>query len=159
MVYYVQLPWEICDRRTIEKFVSYIAGKVLQIQPKIKNSQKISPAAGSSVDYIQLHWEICDPRTIEKFMLHCWKSAPNTTEDQKFSEILPAAGSLVYNNYINIFRITWENFALKRFFAIIQIRPMIEKSQNIMSNWETFSGIRVSIFCHFCHSVLQNGIK
>ena len=35
--YYIQLPWEICNPRTIEKFVSYIAGKVLQIQSKIKN--------------------------------------------------------------------------------------------------------------------------
>ena len=92
--------------RTIEKFVSYIAGKVLQIQPKIKNSQKFSPAAGSSVYYIQLHWEICDPRTIEKFVLHCWKSAPNMTEDQKFSKISPAAGSLV-KLYSDLFGKIW----------------------------------------------------
>jgi hypothetical protein len=36
------------------------------------------------------------PRRIKKFVLHCWKSAPNTTKDQKFSKISPAAGSSVY---------------------------------------------------------------
>jgi hypothetical protein len=103
--------------------VCYIAGKVLQIRQKIQNSQKNSPAAGSSVYFLGLqailecavgiiyiiHFciilyvkfekiliknkniytysclgKFVPPRKIKKFVLHCWKSAPNTTEDQKF---------------------------------------------------------------------------
>ena len=78
------------------------------------------------------------------------------TEDQKFSKISPAAGSLLYYIQTNLI---WENLAPNKlifcYYAgkVIQIRPMIEKSQNIiMTQWETFSGTRVAIFCH---SLLQ----
>jgi hypothetical protein len=90
----------LCPRAKL-KNLCYIAGKVLQIRPKIKNSQKKSTAAGSSVN-IQLY------RYLGKFVPRgklknvCYIAGkvlqirPKIQNSQKNS---PAAGSSVYIIY------------------------------------------------------------
>jgi len=77
------------------KNLCYIAGKVLQIQPKIKNPQKFSPAAGSAV-YSYLGKLV--PRGKLKNVCYIagkvLQIQPKIKNPQKFS---PAAGSSVYS--------------------------------------------------------------
>jgi len=41
LLYYIQLPWKMCDQRTIEKFMLNCWKSAPNIQLKIKNSQKL----------------------------------------------------------------------------------------------------------------------
>jgi len=54
---------------------------------------------------IQLPGNICAPKKVGKFVVHCWKSAPNTTEDQKSSTFFACGGqfSTILYSYLGKF--------------------------------------------------------
>ena len=54
---------------------------------------------------IQLPGKICAPKKIEKFVVHCWKSALNTTEDQKPPTFFACGGqfSTILYSYLGKF--------------------------------------------------------
>jgi len=129
----------LCPRGKL-KNLCYIAGKVLQIRLKLKNPQNFSPAAGSSV-YSYLG-KFVPPRKIEKFVLHCWKSAPNTTEDQTFSTFFACGGqlqfSVIHSSGLN--SITLATLMEK----VLQIRPKIKNIKNFRL-WRTawYASLRI----------------